>query len=93
MKFYIKKSLNELKKNFTREYANMTSTKDTLDILEFYRNDINQLREQVKDLYEILNKIAKILRNLHQNKQNQWSLTPPNLSVNINKNIATENSS
>ena len=49
----------------------MTSTKDTLDILEFYRNDINQLREQVKDLYEILNKIVKILQNLHQNKQNQ----------------------
>ena len=49
----------------------MTSTKDTLDILEFYRNDINQLREQVKDLYKILNKIVKILQNLHQNKQNQ----------------------
>ena len=49
----------------------MTSTKDTLDILEFYRNDINQLSEQVKDPYEILNKIVKILQNLHQNKQNQ----------------------
>ena len=71
MKFYMEKSLNKLKKNFTGEYANMTSTKDTLDILEFYRNDINQLREQVKDLYKILNKIVKILRNLHQNKQNQ----------------------
>ena len=28
MKFYMENSLNELKKNFTREYANMTSTKD-----------------------------------------------------------------
>ena len=28
MKFYMENSLNELKKSFTREYANMTSTKD-----------------------------------------------------------------
>ena len=28
MKFYMEKSLNELKKNFMREYANMTSTRD-----------------------------------------------------------------
>ena len=41
MKFYMEKSLNELKKNFMRECANMTSTKDTIDILEFYRNDHN----------------------------------------------------
>ena len=41
MKFYMEKSLNELKKNFMIEYANMTSTKDTLDILEFYRKDNN----------------------------------------------------
>ena len=93
MKFYIKKSLNELKKNFTREYANMTSTKDTLDILEFYRNNNNQLKEQVKNLHEILNGIAKVLQNLHQNKQNQSSMSPPNLSVNTDKNIAMENSS
>ena len=36
MKFYMEKSLNELKKNFIREYANMTSTKDNLYILELY---------------------------------------------------------
>ena len=89
----MEKSLNEFKKNFRREYANMNSTKDTVDILEFYRNDNNQLREQVKDLHEILNGVVKILQNLHQNKQNQSSMTPPNLSVNIDKNIATENSS
>ena len=35
----------------------MTSTKDTLDILEFYKNDNNQLWEQVKELHEISNKI------------------------------------
>ena len=54
-----------------REYANMTSTKDVLDILELYKNDNNQLRKQVKDLHEILNGIVKVLQNLHQNKQNQ----------------------
>ena len=32
----------------------MISTKDTIDILEFYRNDNNQLREQVKDLHKFL---------------------------------------
>ena len=47
MKFYMEKSLNELKKNFMREYANMTSTKDVLDILERHKNDNHQLREQV----------------------------------------------
>ena len=62
-------TLNELKKNFAREYVNMTSTKDTLDIFEFCRNDNNQLREQLKDLHEILNGIVKALQNLHQNKQ------------------------
>ena len=36
-----------------------------LGILEFYRNDNNQLREQVKDLHEILNGIVKVLQNLH----------------------------
>ena len=60
-----------------------------LDIIEFYKNDNNQLREQVKDLHKILN--GKVLQNLHQNKQNQSSMTPPNLSVNIDKNISTEN--
>ena len=30
LKFYIENSLNELKKNFTREYVKITSTKDTL---------------------------------------------------------------
>ena len=50
-------SLNELENNFTRKYANMTSTKDALDILEFYKNDNNQLWEQVKELHEISNKI------------------------------------
>ena len=54
MKFYMKNSLNELKKSFKREYVNMISTKDTIDILEFYRNDNNQLREQVKDLHKFL---------------------------------------
>ena len=62
MTFYMENILNELKKNFTREYVNMTSTKDTLDILEFYRNDNNQLREQVKELHEILNGIVKVLQ-------------------------------
>ena len=57
----------------------MTSTKDVLDILELYKNDNNQLREQVKDLHEILNRIVKVLQNLHQNKQNESSMTPPNL--------------
>ena len=79
MKFYMEKSLNELKKNFVRENANMTSTKDLLDILELYKNDDNQLREQVKDLPEMLNGIVEVLQNLHQNKQNQSSMTPPNL--------------
>ena len=45
MKFYMENSLNELKKKFMREFTNMTSTKDSLHILEFYRNDNNQLRE------------------------------------------------
>ena len=71
----------------------MSSTKDTVDILEFYRNNNDQFREQGKDLYKILNWIVKFLQNLNQNKQNQASITPLNLSVNINKNIATENSS
>ena len=79
MKFYMENSLNELKKNFMREYANMTSTRDVLDILELYKNDNNQLREQVKDLHEILNGIVKVLQNLHQNKQNESNMTPPNL--------------
>ena len=70
MKFYMEKSLNELKKNFKREYANMTSTKDTVDVLEFYRNDNNKLREQVKGLHEILNGTVNVLQILHQNKQN-----------------------
>ena len=89
MKFYMEKSLNELKKNLTREYANMTSTR----VLEFYRNDNNQLREQIKDLHESLNGIVKVLQNLHQSKQNQSSMASPNLSVNIDENIPTENSS
>ena len=59
VKFYMEKSLNELKKIFTREYIKMTSTKNTLDILKFYRNGNNQFREQVKDLCEILNGIVK----------------------------------
>ena len=91
MKFYMDKSLNELKKNFMREYVNMTSTKDVLDILELYNNDNNQLREKVKGLHEILNAIVRVLQNLHQNKQNQSSMTPPNPSFNIDKNIAMEN--
>ena len=89
MKFYMEKSLNELKKNFMREYANMNSTKDMLDILELYKNDDSQLREQLKDLQEILDGIVKVFKNLNQNKQNQSSTTPPNRSVNIDKNIAT----
>ena len=56
MKFYMKKSLNKLKKNFMREYANMTSRKDTLDILKFCKNDNNQLRKRVKDFHDILNR-------------------------------------
>ena len=74
-----------------REYAHMTSTKDVLDILELYKSDNNQLRKQVKDLHEILNGIVKVLQNLHQDKQNQSSMTSPNLPVNIDKYIATEN--
>ena len=89
IKFYMEKSLNELKKNFMREYANMNSTKDMLDILELYKNDDSQLREQLKDLQEILDGIVKVFKNLNQNKQNQSSTTPPNRSVNIDKNIAT----
>ena len=65
MKFYMRKNLNKLKKNFMREYVNMTSTKDVLDILEHYKNDNNQLREQVKDLHEILNGRVKVLQNLY----------------------------
>ena len=41
MKFYMEKSLNKLKKNFMIEYVNMTSTNDTLDTLEFCKNDNN----------------------------------------------------
>ena len=89
IKFYMEKSLNELKKNFMREYANMNSTKDMLDILELYKNDDSQLREQLKDLQEILDGIVKVFKNLNQNKQNQSSMTPPNRSVHIDKNIAT----
>ena len=85
VKFYMEKSLNELKKIFTREYIKMTSTKNTLDILKFYRNGNNQFREQVKDLREILNGIVKVLQNLHKNKRNQSSMTPPNLSVKVNE--------
>ena len=70
MKFYMEKSLDELKKNFKREYVNMTSTKDTVDVLEFYRNDNNKLREQVKDLHETLNGTVNVLQILHQSKQN-----------------------
>ena len=79
MKFYMEKSLIELKKNFVKENANMTSTKDLLDILELYKNDDNQLREKVKDHPESINGIVEVLQNLHQNKQNQSSETPPNL--------------
>ena len=89
IKFYMEKSLNELKKNFMREYANMNSTKDMFDILELYKNDDSQLREQLKDLQEILDGIVKVFKNLNQNKQNQSSMTPPNRSVHIDKNIAT----
>ena len=89
IKFYMEKSLNELKKNFMREYANMNSTKDMLDILELFKNDDSQLREQLKDLQEILDGIVKVFKNLNQNKQNQSSMTPPNRSVHIDKNIAT----
>ena len=89
IKFYMEKSLNELKKNFMRESANMNSTKDMLDILELYKNDDSQLREQLKDLQEILDGIVKVFKNLNQNKQNQSSMTPPNRSVHIDKNIAT----
>ena len=71
----------------------MTLTKDALDILKFYKNDNNHLSEQIKDLHEILNGIVKVLQNLHQNKQNQSSMTPSYLSVNIDKNITTEHSS
>ena len=85
IKFYMEKSLNELKKNFMREYANMNSTKDMLDILELYKNDDSQLREQLKDLQEILDGIVKVFKNLNQNKQNQSSMTPPNRSVHIDK--------
>ena len=42
----MEKSLIELKNNFTREHANMTSTKDTLGVLEFYGNNNNQLRNK-----------------------------------------------
>ena len=63
MNFYKEKSLNELKKNFMREYANISSTKDVLGILELYKNDNNQLREQLKDLPEILNGTVKVLQN------------------------------
>ena len=45
--------------------------------LELYKNDNNQLRKQVKDLPEILNGTVKVLQNVHQNKQNQSSMTPP----------------
>ena len=84
MKFYIKKSLNELKKNFTREYANMTSTKDTLDILEFYRNNNNQLKEQVKNLHEILNGIARFYKiYIRINKINQACLRQISLLTSI----------
>ena len=93
MKFYVEKSLNELKKNFTREHPNMIPTKDTLDILEFYRHDNNHLREQVKNPHEILNRIVKVLENLHQNKQDQSNMSPSNISVYIDKNFAMENSS
>ena len=35
----------------------------------------------------------QVLQNLHQNKQSHSSMTSPNLSVSIDKNIATANSS
>ena len=89
IKFYMEKSLNGLTKNFMRKYANMISTKNVLDISELYKSDNNQLREHVKDLHEILNGIAKVLQNLNQNKQNQSRFRQ--ISVNIDKNIVTEN--
>ena len=92
MKFYMEKGLNGLKKNFTRENANKTSTNDTLGIPDFYKSNNYQLREQIKDVHEILNVIViSDLQSLDQNKQNKSSMTPLNLSVNIDKNITTEN--
>ena len=43
----------------------MTLTKAARDILEFDMNDNNQLKEQVKDLHEILNGIVQVLQNVH----------------------------
>ena len=53
-----------------RQYANITSTNGTLDILKFYRKDNNQLGEQVKDLHETLNGMVNVLKNSCQYKQN-----------------------
>ena len=85
-------SLNELKRNFTREHDNVISTTDRLYILEFYRHDNNHSREQVKDLHEILNEILnlKIICKIYIKKIHS-SMNSPNLSVNIDNNIAAEN--
>ena len=56
-----------------------------LDIIEFYKNDNNQLREQVKDLER------EGFTKFTSEQTKSINMTPPNLSVNIDKNIATEN--
>lgn len=64
MKIYMVNNFNELKKNFSREHANITSTKDMLDILEFYKNNNNQLSEQVKHFHGTLNGLVNIFQHL-----------------------------
>ena len=70
MNFFMEKCLNKLKKELQERICQYDFIEETVDILEFYRNNSNQLWEQVKDLHEILNGIVKVLQNLHQNKQN-----------------------
>ena len=70
MNFFMEKCLNKLKKELQERIYQYDFIEETVDILEFYRNNSNQLWEQVKDLHEILNGIVKVLQNLHQNKQN-----------------------
>ena len=48
MKFCMEKSLSELKKNFMREYANMTSTRDVFQIFQMQHGEKEEVDQRAK---------------------------------------------
>ena len=68
MKFYMEKSLNELKKNFMREYANMTSYW-YIGIYDFNMTMRSKIQENKKltNQLENIKKIASKFKVIHQN--------------------------